>query len=111
MIQVNVWGWGHFSMVKKSTGTVDSDRETQVVSQRLGFNSHPGGSSSMGYCKPFRISAVMNASGFDPDWHSRPPGPDQSLGQGLSGILGSPHSRQYRAQHSGRRSPLASWRG
>lgn len=37
MIQVNVWGWGHFSMVKKSTGTVDSDSETQVVSQRLGL--------------------------------------------------------------------------
>lgn len=64
MIQVNVWGREHFNTVKKSTGTVDSDSETQVVSQRLGLSSHPGGNID---CRPFRILAVMNASGFDPD--------------------------------------------
>lgn len=64
--------------------------------------------------RPFDICSD-ECIGLDPDIpdhlsHVRRVQPREGPSSDL-GALGSSHSRRYRAQHSGRRSPMASWRG
>lgn len=100
-------------MVKRSTATVDSASKVQLASQGLVLSSYPGGSGPMGNidCSPSRIFAVMSVSGLDPDIPDHLGHISQSRAGPFRDLRGPRLARRYCAQHSGRRSPLASWRG